>query len=59
LRGTAAGEAFWQRRHYDFNVWSGKKFIEKVRYIHRNPVRRGLGEKPEDRTILMSLNSLT
>ena len=38
---------FWQRRCYDFNVWSEEKRIEKLRYMHRNPVRRGLVEKPE------------
>jgi putative transposase len=37
----------WQRRFYDFNVWSKQKRIEKLRYIHRNPVKRGLVEKPE------------
>jgi putative transposase len=37
----------WQARFYDFNVWSGRKRVEKVRYIHRNPVRRGLVERPE------------
>ena len=25
----------------------GHKRVEKLRYIHRNPVRRGLVEKPE------------
>jgi putative transposase len=39
---------FWQRRYYDFNVWSEEKRIEKLRYMHRNPVRRGLVAKPED-----------
>jgi len=39
---------FWQRRYYDFNVWTDKKRVEKLRYMHRNPVRRGLVEKPED-----------
>jgi putative transposase len=39
---------FWQTRYYDFAVVSEKKRIEKLRYIHRNPVRRGLVEKPED-----------
>ncbi len=39
---------FWQRRYYDFNVWTDRKRVEKLRYIHRNPVRRGLVEKPED-----------
>ena len=41
-------EPFWQRRYYDFNVFSQHKFVEKLRYIHRNPVRRGLVERPED-----------
>ena len=32
-----------------FNIlWMAKKRIEKLRYIHRNPVKRGLVEKPED-----------
>jgi putative transposase len=45
----ARGEVqYWQRRYYDFNVWSEEKRVEKLRYIHRNPVRRGLAEKPED-----------
>ena len=39
---------FWQARYYDFNVWTQAKRIEKLRYIHRNPVKRGLVEKPED-----------
>jgi putative transposase len=38
---------FWQRRYYDFNVWSEEKRVEKLRYMHRNPVNRGLVEKPE------------
>jgi putative transposase len=43
------GEAqFWQRRYYDFNVWSEDKCIEKLRYMHRNPVMRGLVAKPQD-----------
>jgi putative transposase len=39
---------FWQAHYYDFNVYSHQKFVEKLRYIHRNPVRRGLAAKPED-----------
>ena len=34
-------------RGYDFNVWTEKKRIEKLRYIHRNPVARGLVASPE------------
>jgi len=43
-----AADSFWQARYYDFNVWSEKKFVEKLRYIHRNPVKRGLVARPED-----------
>jgi putative transposase len=38
---------FWQRRFYDFNVWSKGKRIEKLNYMHANPVRRKLVERPE------------
>jgi len=38
---------FWQARFYDFNVWTSKKRIEKLRYMHRNPVKRGLVGSPE------------
>jgi len=54
-RATAQGELFsehtprrfWQARFYDFNVWSAKKRTEKLRYMHRNPVKRGLVASPE------------
>jgi putative transposase len=39
---------FWQVRYYDFPVWSEAKRIEKLRYIHRNPVKRGLVDRPQD-----------
>jgi putative transposase len=31
-----------QRRFYDFNVWSTKKVLEKLEYMHENPVKRKL-----------------
>jgi putative transposase len=37
----------WNKRFYDFPVWSRNKRIEKLRYIHRNPVRAGLVLEPE------------
>jgi putative transposase len=46
LKGARA--KFWQTRYYDFNVFTQPKFVEKLRYIHRNPVERGLVQKPED-----------
>jgi putative transposase len=39
---------FWRVRYYDFPVWTEAKRIEKLRYIHRNPVKRGLVMRPED-----------
>jgi putative transposase len=47
-RNIGAAEHFWQKRYYDLNVRDHKQFIEKVRYIHRNPVRAGLCSAPED-----------
>jgi len=38
---------FWQRRFFDFNVWSRKKRIEKLQYMHANPLKRGLVDDPE------------
>ncbi len=39
---------FWQKRFYDFNVWSRKKKIEKLGYMHANPVKRGLVDDPKE-----------
>jgi putative transposase len=38
----------WQRRFYDFVVWNRHKRAEKLRYMHENPVRRGLVASPEE-----------
>ena len=40
----------WQTRYYDHNVRTYESFVKKLRYIHRNPVKRGLAERPEDWT---------
>ena len=47
LRLNPVPQHIWQARFYDYNVWGGRKQMEKVRYIHRNPVRRGLVESAE------------
>ena len=44
--GDAGLPRFWQRRFYDFNVYSPKKVREKLEYMHANPVKRGLVGKP-------------
>ena len=38
----AAERHFWQRRFYDFNVYSGGKLTEKLAYMHLNPIKRNL-----------------
>jgi REP-associated tyrosine transposase len=40
-------EPVWQKRFYDFNGWSARQQMEKLRYLHRNPVKRGLVQRPE------------
>ncbi len=37
----------WQKRFYDFNVFTECKRIEKLRYMHWNPVKRELVQEPE------------
>jgi len=44
---TLKPDHLWQRRFYDFVVWSQRKRVEKLRYMHRNPVMRGLVLEPE------------
>jgi len=39
-RSTAT--PLWQRRFYDFNVWSEGKLKEKLEYMHANPMKRKL-----------------
>jgi REP-associated tyrosine transposase len=38
----------WQRRFYDFNVFTQEKQTEKLLYMHENPVKRGLVLSAED-----------
>jgi putative transposase len=38
---------FWLPRYYDFNLHAADKHTEKLRYMHRNPVERGLVARPE------------
>src|SRR5207245_368528 len=47
LHKLAAGGPFWQARYYDFKG-----------YIHRNPVKRGLVESPEQWAWSSQLSSL-
>jgi len=46
--GDNSQPRFWQRRFYDFNVWSLKKRVEKLHYMHMNPLKRKLVDHPKD-----------
>ncbi len=39
---------FWQKRYYDRNVRNAEEFTVKLRYLHRNPVKRGLVKEAKD-----------
>lgn len=45
---TPGSVAFWQTRYYDFNVLSERKRVEKLDYMHWNPVKRELVKSPEE-----------
>jgi len=40
--------SFWQKRYHDRNVRDYREFTIKLRYLHRNPVKRGLVQSALD-----------
>ncbi|MGB6430569.1 MAG: transposase [Candidatus Acidiferrales bacterium] len=49
VEGELMPRQFWQRRFHDFNLWSHKKIIEKLEYVHMNPVKNNLVEHSKHR----------
>lgn len=45
--GAVSGP-FWQKRYYDRNIRDAREFTVKLRYLHRNPVKRGLVKEAAD-----------
>ncbi|HUT91003.1 MAG TPA: transposase [Thermoguttaceae bacterium] len=41
-------EPFWQPKYYSFNLFTEKKALEKLDYMHLNPVRAGLVQRACD-----------
>lgn len=39
---------FGQKLYYECNVRDEREFVEKLRYVHRNPVKRGLVKQAAD-----------
>jgi len=56
LRGVAPhyastippSEPFWQPKYYPFNLFTARKALEKLEYMHLNPVRAGLVSRATD-----------
>jgi putative transposase len=46
--GSEYTSPLWQKRYYDRNIRDYAEFVEKLQYIHRNPVKRGLVERAEE-----------
>jgi len=47
--GGKLAHRFWQRGGgYDRNLFTDEEVWEKINYVHENPVRRGLVQRPED-----------
>ena len=43
----SSARPFWYPRYYNFNVFTEAKRIEKLTYMHWNPVKRGLCATPD------------
>jgi putative transposase len=41
-------EPVWQARYYSFNLFTDRKVLEKINYMHANPVRAGLVNRAID-----------
>ena len=37
----AGDDPFWQARYFDHNVRNHAGFVTQLRYVHRNPMKRG------------------
>ena len=48
LRNRDAKHHIFQSDDYDFNIYNQEKLVEKLNYIHNNPVKNGLVEYSSD-----------
>jgi len=46
VRDGAGAVHVWQAKYYAFNVFTPAKAVEKLEYMHNNPVRAGLVSEP-------------
>ena len=43
-----SGHKVWQDSYWDVNIYTERLLRQKLNYVHRNPVRAGLVEMPEE-----------
>ncbi len=48
LNGRSEGHALWQSYYHSRDIFSHKFMMQKLNYIHKNPVRAGIVLRPED-----------
>jgi putative transposase len=46
--GFGEGDKFWQPKYYPFEIYTQAKLLEKLNYMHENPVRKGLVAQATD-----------
>lgn len=48
FQGFGQGDKFWQPKYYPFEIYTKEKMLEKLNYMHENPVRKGLAAQTTD-----------
>ena len=48
FEGFGEGDKFWQPKYYPFEIYTKEKLLEKMNYMHENPVRKGLAAQTTD-----------
>jgi REP element-mobilizing transposase RayT len=47
-RSNVKNFQFWQQNNKPIELWSNKVITQKIRYIHNNPLKKGMVFNPED-----------
>ncbi|MCB9949378.1 MAG: transposase [Planctomycetaceae bacterium] len=48
VKQRGLGDRLWTPKYYAFQIHSQEKLVEKLTYMHMNPVRAGLATRPTD-----------
>jgi len=48
FQGFGEGDRFWTPKYYAFEIYEQAKLEEKLNYMHQNPMRAGLVQRPGD-----------